>query len=184
MTCGIYQILTRHNGKRYIGSSVDIERRWLEHLRDLRGRGHHSTYLQRVYAKHGPNNLEHEVLITCQPDMLLYYEQQFLDQLRPEYNSCPSAHNTLGRPVLDSTREKLSRARRGKPFSETHRERLAESNRNRAKQVIRIDLVTDEELLFQSVTLAAKETGLTIGNVSSACRGRSKTAGGYGWKYQ
>lgn len=127
MTSGIYQIVTKHNGKRYVGSSFDIERRELEHCRDLRNQRHHSKYLQRVYNKYGKDNLQHEVLITCHSDMLLWYEQQFLDQLKPEYNSNPSARSRLGSKASEETRLKMSLARKGKPFSDEHRSNMSKA---------------------------------------------------------
>ena len=32
MTCGIYKIENKINGKVYIGQSIEIERRWQKHL--------------------------------------------------------------------------------------------------------------------------------------------------------
>lgn len=45
---GVYQILNIVNNKRYIGSSVDIPKRWREHLHSLRQNVHCSRYLQRA----------------------------------------------------------------------------------------------------------------------------------------
>lgn len=42
---GVYLITNNINGKMYIGSSINIERRWKEHLRDLRNGNHHAIYL-------------------------------------------------------------------------------------------------------------------------------------------
>jgi len=51
MNSGIYQIINILNGKMYIGSSVNIEKRWLEHKRALKGEKHHSILLQRAWNK-------------------------------------------------------------------------------------------------------------------------------------
>ena len=51
MTIGIYEIYNIKNHKRYIGSSINIERRWSEHLRSLNSNTHHSIKLQRAWNK-------------------------------------------------------------------------------------------------------------------------------------
>ncbi len=33
---GIYKIKNKYNNKEYIGSSIDIEKRWKRHLNDLK----------------------------------------------------------------------------------------------------------------------------------------------------
>lgn len=43
---GVYQIYNTINGKRYIGSSIHIEQRFKEHLRNLRANKHANAHLQ------------------------------------------------------------------------------------------------------------------------------------------
>ena len=42
----------------------------------------------------------------------------------------------------------------------------------------------EDGLLFSSVTQAAEFSGTTPGNISSVCRGKRKTTGGFSWTYQ
>jgi hypothetical protein len=59
---GIYQILNTVNGKRYIGQSINISRRWAEHL-DLLTKGlHHSSKLQREWNQYGEVKFKFQVL--------------------------------------------------------------------------------------------------------------------------
>ena len=53
MTCGIYKIYCDSNNRTYIGSSNNIERRFKEHLGDLRNNRHSNQYLQNSYNKYG-----------------------------------------------------------------------------------------------------------------------------------
>lgn len=46
-------IRNRITGKRYVGESVDIKRRWREHKRDLANGTHHSKRLQKDYNRYG-----------------------------------------------------------------------------------------------------------------------------------
>ena len=70
MSSGIYVIRNLVNDKLYVGKSVHIENRWLEHQSDLRNGRHANIHLQRAYDKYGPDNLLHEVLELCEEDVL------------------------------------------------------------------------------------------------------------------
>ena len=62
---GVYEIKCVKNGKRYVGVSKDIERRWREH-RGLLYRGQHHSYdMQCDYNKFGENCFEFNVLKSC-----------------------------------------------------------------------------------------------------------------------
>lgn len=75
---GIYQILNIKNGKRYIGSSVDIELRWYNHRKELNEGIHHSPYLQSAWNKYGEDSFEFSVLQPIDPQI---YEKVELDKL-------------------------------------------------------------------------------------------------------
>jgi len=59
---GIYCIKNIINNKIYIGSSINIENRFKQHLSDLRNNNHHNSHLQFSYNKHGENNFVFYVL--------------------------------------------------------------------------------------------------------------------------
>ncbi len=44
---GVYQIYNKETNKRYIGSSINIERRLKEHKRNLKANRHPNQHLQR-----------------------------------------------------------------------------------------------------------------------------------------
>lgn len=77
---GIYQITSSVDNKIYIGSSIDIERRWKRHLSQLINNTHSNILLQRIYDKYGEKNLKFSILLQCERDILKQIEQQFLDQ--------------------------------------------------------------------------------------------------------
>jgi len=52
---GIYKIINIINNRLYIGSSVNIRRRWLEHKRLLSKGKHENNLLQNSWDKHGEN---------------------------------------------------------------------------------------------------------------------------------
>jgi len=130
MAGGIYQIDNRINGKCYIGSTVNIERRWADHLRLLRRGQHENQHLQYAFDKYGEGAFDFCILEGVHDSsQLAKREQSYLDRLKPEYNICPTAGNCLGRPCSAETRRKLSLAAQGKRQS-------AESRRKRARHCV------------------------------------------------
>jgi len=81
---GVYEIVAP-NGHRYIGSSVDLERREQDHFRALKKQKHYNPVLQKAHNKY-KKRLKFKVIMYCDKDMTLFWEQKFLDNLRPEYN--------------------------------------------------------------------------------------------------
>lgn len=48
---GVYKIENINNGKKYIGSSKDIDKRFYQHKRELSNKTHHSIKLQHAWSK-------------------------------------------------------------------------------------------------------------------------------------
>ncbi len=79
--CGIYKIINLKTGKFYLGSSVNIEKRFTQHVCDLRANRHHSVYLQRSYNKHGEDCFELRIVELCEEASLKEREQKYLHNL-------------------------------------------------------------------------------------------------------
>lgn len=93
---GIYEIVNTVTGRRYVGSSCHISRRWRKHRNFLLAGNHHSKYLQRSWNMHGPDAFEWRVIELCHPDELIPREQAAVAHLRPEYNVSPVAGTQRG----------------------------------------------------------------------------------------
>lgn len=106
-TCGIYAIVNRLNGKRYIGSSVNIQGRWRSHKYELCHNKHHSAHLQSAWNKYGADCFDFVVLEVCSVDFLLSREQHYLDEYLPEYNTIRLAGNNLGYRFSDEVKAKM-----------------------------------------------------------------------------
>jgi len=105
---GIYQIKNLINNKIYIGSSYDMHTRKIRHFSKLKCHKHDNPILQNAYNKYGKENFRFEILITCDPDLLLFYEQQFIDKWKPEYNIAIEAISPMkGRKHTEETKEKM-----------------------------------------------------------------------------
>jgi group I intron endonuclease len=81
------------NGKSYIGSAVDLSRRFNEHFR---GGNNSNIPLQKAFKKYGLSNFSFEVLEYCNEDELISKEQYYFNCFNPEYNIFKVAGNSLG----------------------------------------------------------------------------------------
>ncbi len=99
---GIYQIRNTQNNNRYIGSSIRLNGRFAEHVSELSRNCHHSPILQNAWNKYKQNTFVFEVLIYCDPENCLMYEQIVLDDYQPKYNVCKIAgRNITGQKLTD-----------------------------------------------------------------------------------
>lgn len=99
MKNGIYRIRNIQNNKCYIGSSASVKgfsTRWSKHRKQLERQQHHSPKLQNAWNKYGADAFIFEVLLYCDPENCLIYEQIYLDYFKPEYNISPTAASCLG----------------------------------------------------------------------------------------
>lgn len=123
MTTGIYGIKNLVNGKQYIGSSTNIEKRFWEHLSALRWNRHHSRKLQRAWSKYGREAFAFDTLeVVAGADDLLKREQFWIDlhlsATRAGYNISPCASNSCGIKRSAETRRRISASKRN-PSAET-----------------------------------------------------------------
>jgi len=130
---GIYQILNTENGKNYIGSAVDIERRWRDHKTRLNHNKHFNPHLQSAWNKYSKDSFEFEVLLCWKKNSdLLWLEQWYLDNWEPEYNisTCATAP-TLGLKHSKEAKKKMSVTATGRVFSEETKKKLSEYMKGR-----------------------------------------------------
>lgn len=113
---GVYQIRNTRDGKVYIGSAVDISRRWKRHLRG----DHSNAYLQNAFRKHGIENFEFTIVEVCDREHLVEIEQRWIATFPSDmrYNICLVARSPLGRVVSEETKRKISIANSGRFVSD------------------------------------------------------------------
>jgi hypothetical protein len=111
---GIYEIRNTIDGKRYVGSSTNIERRWRHHAYQLRGGCHYNRYLQNAWNKHGELAFEFKVLVYTEPEENIRLENLLLSADSCEYNIAKDAKRPqLGRPRSERVKQKLSKINSG-----------------------------------------------------------------------
>lgn len=204
MTCGIYSITNKNNGKTYIGSSVNIEHRWRVHVSGLNRGAHANRHLLAAWKIYGENAFVFAILIRCSPNELLDSEQRCLNEASSKYNLCPIAGSTFGvhqswktrqkkskimkgRGKTLETRRKLSEALRGHPVSVETRQKLAESARGHIHSAeTRQKMSASHKRTFarpeMKLKMSAAHTGIikspeTRRKLSEALKGNKNTLG-------
>lgn len=159
MTCGIYQIVNSVNGKRYVGSSVNIERRWKEHKRRLRANSHVNMKLQNIYNKYGSDSLVYSIIEECDETLLLSREQHHID-FKSELNILDVAGKTTGYKASPERKKKQSIVMRERWKDLSYREEQSKKSSQAAKEMWRNEEVRNK--IIQSISDTKKrqhETG-------------------------
>ena len=144
MNTGVYQIRNVINNKLYIGSAAGkgFRNRWQTHKLDLLKGCHHSSILQNAWNKYGADAFVFEILLYCDPQDCLTFEQTALDTISPAYNISPTAGSQLGYKHSEATKIKIRQAHVGKP-TPSHRgdlhsmSKLGESEVREIRQMLK-----------------------------------------------
>lgn len=105
--------------------------------------------------------------------------------------------NGLGHPCSEEKKKKISKAQKGRKFTEEHKQKLSEAAKKRhtpcseekkktlSKNYPNKKPVYCEELnkVFESVQECSRQLGIPATNISKVCRGKGKTCKGYHLKY-
>ena len=89
MTSGVYMILCRVNGSRYVGSSVNVGARWSNHKYYLRRGRHINPKLQASWNKYGEAEFAFEVLEEVASEKLFAAEAAWFEAAKPDLNINP-----------------------------------------------------------------------------------------------
>lgn len=129
---GVYQIINRINGHRYVGSSINMSKRLGDHFSYLRCGRHDNPRLQRAFNKYGAENFYSKVVELCSEELLEPREQHYLDNWKPEYNIAKFAYAGMrGRKHSRASRRRMSEALKGRVLTEEHKARIAEAHRGK-----------------------------------------------------
>lgn len=107
---GVYKITNKIDNKFYIGSSCAMYSRKRQHFSLLNRGIHTNKFLQRAVNKHGIINFNFEVVLYCDKENLLLYEQTCLDNLKPQYNLSPGVVGTFGYSWSKESKKNLSKS--------------------------------------------------------------------------
>lgn len=188
-------IHTFPNGKVYVGITCTApERRWRAD-----GSGYRKQpVIYHAIKKYGWENVNHEIIASnLTKDEACKFEMLLIDKLKSNQHEFGYNVDNGGQTSGSHSPETLEKMRKsmlgeknhnyGKDFSKETREKLSLSHKGKktgadnptAKRVMCIE--TGE--IFLTTVSAAKAVNISRGTICSCLLGRSKTAGGYHWKY-
>ncbi len=131
---GIYKIVNLINNKFYVGSAVSLLNRYHTHKNSFVKNKHNNQHLQNSINKYGIDNFKFEVIEICNKEELLIKEQYYIDKLKPNYNICLIAGNSLGVKRSKEYKENQRKIQTGLkhiPHSEETKRKISESNKGR-----------------------------------------------------
>lgn len=115
MTSGVYAIVNTVTEEAYIGSSVNVQKRWSTHRRDLRKGSHHNIRLQRAWNKYGGDMFDLFVMQITTAASLERAERYWLEANWSSYNIAEVGRtpSPKGRRHSAETRALMSERRSG-----------------------------------------------------------------------
>lgn len=115
---GIYEIKNTVTGKRYIGQTVDYEKRKASHINALKGNYHSNKYLQSSWNKYGESAFEFSLIAESDAEHLNELEVEYIrrfDTVVPNgYNMTLGGEGTRGFKWSEESRSMVSKSRKGK----------------------------------------------------------------------
>lgn len=245
----IYKITNQKNGMVYIGSSIEVERRWRQHKEaSINEKDHHYNYpLMIAFREFGIANFTFEVIDTL-PDhqAMIKAEHDWIIKencvVPNGYNQTHQTNSPLLDPAIAKKMSDTKRAKYGKRVCEIDEDknilevwnslaeagektgldrfkisdvcngkRLTTGNRvfrfldeadnilipvekvnqvqtNRitkaSKKVVKMTLEGEILQVYDSIALAAADTGCDSSAISKVCRGQRNKCGGFKWEFQ
>lgn len=172
---GVYRWVNKVNGKSYVGSSVNLGRRFKSYY-DFSYISKSKMVISKALIKNGYSNFILEILEYCDPSEAIPREQYYLDLLKPEYNVLLIAGSRLGYKHSPETIEKFKNRR----FTLEHKtkllahlkshnssleqksksgKRLSEYNKSRGQKIEVFDTLNNKTLVYYSIREAARAIG-------------------------
>ena len=116
---GIYALVNKKTGKMYIGRSINLHKREMTHLWNLRNNRHPNCHLQRAW--NNGDRFDFVVIEECPEekcDEREIYWISYFDTIRSGYNQCDGGSTTTGYHFTEEAKMKISRALSGRKITE------------------------------------------------------------------
>ena len=155
---GIYEILNKDNGKRYIGQSNNILDRLNHHRSELRNNRHRNLYLQSSWNYHGEDAFEFNPIEECTKDKLNAREIYWINH----YNTYVGFDNSTGYNLTPGGDTKF----------ETYH------------PILQFDLYGNYVNEFDNGFRASEVTGINVSSIYGCATKKLKRAGRYIWIYK
>jgi group I intron endonuclease len=147
MVSGIYKIVNLENGKFYIGSAVNLQKRKHRHWVELASNRHHNKHLQSAWNKYGADVFVFKVIKKVEIPKLFDTESKLLRKHTGTQN-CYNLGRDARAPCLglkgklspswgckasEETKKKMSNARRGINLSIAHKQNISAGLKGKPK---------------------------------------------------
>lgn len=115
---GVYTITHLPTGRRYVGSTKNLSKRWSAHRRKLRDGTHGNPLLQTAWTSDGPEAFRFAIVAFVEPSMLVVSEQRAIDLWRTVdegFNRgriAGAPYGGSGWPRTAETRDRMAAAQR------------------------------------------------------------------------
>jgi group I intron endonuclease len=133
---GVYMWTHKESGKKYVGSSVDLSKRFKVYYSKNRLVKHKTSYINNALLQHDYlafsltiieyidiNNLSKEEARL----LILRREQHYIDSLEPEYNILSKAGSSLGYKHTEESLTKISQIHKGRTVSTETKIKMSEA---------------------------------------------------------
>ena len=133
MTCGIYAITNKKTGKMYIGQSIHIERRFIEHKS---GKKDPTSHIASSIRKYGVDAFDFQILHRCSESELDSEERKFIKlygtYIKGYNHTWGGEMNGMGHPSRNlSVRNKISQSLKGRKLSEEHKQSISNAHKGK-----------------------------------------------------
>ena len=147
---GVYKITNTVTGEFYIGSSKDVETRWVKHKSPSTWKKSPNNQMYLDLQKYGIDSFEFQILEEVEQECLKETEQQFIEKLNPTYNN----NNAKG---LDVKRYKERHKEYSKEYYQQNREDIKEYKREYLNQLC---FYKGEELTLNALAKRFRRAGI------------------------
>jgi group I intron endonuclease len=127
---GIYMFTNLINGKKYIGSSIDLRNRFYQYYSIKYLESDNCMPICMALLKYGYHKFSLEILEYCKEKDTLIRERHYFYLLSPKYNiSLDPTATFLGRTHSDETRKQMSDTHTGSKHSDETRQKMSETRK-------------------------------------------------------
>lgn len=137
MTCGVYLVQNKINGKKYFGQSMNVEHRLYEHKYNIK----HNNHLKNAINNYGIDNFIFKLYVACKPQYMNRIEKLLIrvnDTTNSEKGYNKDSGGTSGYQFSDDIKQKISIANSGKNHhmygkhhSEETKRKISEAHKGR-----------------------------------------------------
>ena len=134
---GVYLWKNLINGKSYVGSSVNLYRRFKSYfnINYLTTSSAKTMLINKALAKYGYSNFNLYILEYCKKLDVLVREQYFINIIQPEYNILKTAGSVLGFKHKLETRLKISAIKKGLKHTEDTKAKISKNTYVRTEEI-------------------------------------------------